>query len=271
VAILQRAGRRPVHVARDRPHLDELRAHAGQMAQAMTHVPPTGLERNSGEVIWADTLGGKWRRSRAGNQCVITWTFKSRPGQTYTSFSDNHEAASTWAGFREVCREAGITVLERAVSQNIELVTDQGTEFLGVFDDKIKRAGVHRATSTAYKTKKHGAQAGELANRNLQRFVRGSLMAARANFQDAGHDGRDYWDYATGVETTESDKCWGRVHAGGFDRRAAFKAQHCHQVVGALCRPGCEGLAVVAGEHRGGDDRNRGVSVNFCVFVCRKF
>ena len=197
VAILQRAGRRPVHVARDRPHLDELRAHAGQMAQAMTHVPPTGLERNSGEVIWADTLGGKWRRSRAGNQYVITWTFKSRPDQTYTSFSDNHEAASTWAGFREVCREAGITVLERAVSQNIELVTDQGTEFLGVFHDKIKRAGIHHATSTAYKTKKHGAQAGELVNRNLQRFVRGGLMAARANFQDAGHDGRDYWDYAT--------------------------------------------------------------------------
>ena len=46
------------------------------------------------------------------------------------------------------------------------------------------------------------------------------------------------------------------------------KPSICHQVVVASCRPGCEGLAVVAGEHRGGDDRNRGVSVQFlCVFV----
>ena len=98
---------------------------------------------------------------------------------------------------RQPRHKAGITVLERAVSQNVALVTDQGTEFLGVFHDRIKRAGIHHSTSTAYKTKKHGAQAGELVNRNLQRFVRGGLMAARANFEDAGHDGRDHWDHAT--------------------------------------------------------------------------
>ena len=196
--ILRAAGRRPVHVSRARPHLDELRARAGQMAQAMTHVPPTGLERDGGEVTWADTLGGKWPRSKAGNQYAMTWSFKSQPHKTYMSLSDNHEAASTWAGFREVCREAGVTVLERAVSQDIELVTDQGTEFLGVFHDKIARAGILHSTASAHKTKKHGAQAGELVNRNLQRFMRGGLMAARANFEAANQDGRDYWDYGLG-------------------------------------------------------------------------
>ena len=226
VTMLQRAGRRPIHVERDRPHLDELRAHAGQMAQAMTHVPPTGLERTGGEVTWADTLGGKWRRSKAGNQFCITWSFKSRPYQSHVSFSDNHEAASTWAGFRQVCRQAGMSVLERAVSQDIQLVTDQGTEFLGVFAANIKAAGIQHVTSTAYKTKKHGAQAGELVNRNLQRFVRGGLMAARANFAASGHDGRDYWDYGAqwaarsmatrrrALDTTTADTT-GSTHAAG--------------------------------------------------------
>ena len=195
ITILRRAGRRPVHVDSSRPQLDQLRAHAGQMAQGMTHVPPTGLERQSGETTWADTLGGKFPRSKGGNQWIITWSFSSRPHQTYCSFSDDHSAAATWAGFRAVCRQAGIPVLEHAVSQGIEVVTDLGKEFLGVFDANIQRAGILHTASSAFKIKKHSAQRGELVNRNLGRGIRGALVAARANFESAGHDGRDYWDY----------------------------------------------------------------------------
>ena len=86
--------------------------------------------------------GGAASDSKAGNQCCITWSFKSRPCQSFVSFSDNHEAASTWAGIRQVWRQAGISVLERAVSQDVELVTCQGTEFLGVFAENIKAAGI---------------------------------------------------------------------------------------------------------------------------------
>ena len=195
ITILRRAGRRPVNVARSRARLDEHRARSGQMAQAMTHVPPTGLERAGGETVWADTLGGKLPRTKAGNQYCITWSFSSRPIQTYVSFSAAHDAASTWAGFRTVCRKAGVPVLEAAVSQNIELVTDQGTEFRGIFASHIDRAGILHSTSTAHKKKKHGAQRGELTNRNLQRFVRGALSTARANFETSGHDVREYWDF----------------------------------------------------------------------------
>ena len=195
ITILRRAGRRPVHVERDRPRLDQLRAHAGQMAQGMTHVAPTGLERHSGETIWADTLGGKFPRSKGGNQYLMPWSFSSRPDQTYCSFSGDHTAAATWSGFRAVCRQAGTPVLEHAVAQDIEVVTDQGTEFLGVFDENLQRAGVLHTASTACKVKKHGAQRGELVNRNLGRGIRAALVTARANFESAGHDGRDYWDY----------------------------------------------------------------------------
>lgn len=198
VTILRRAGRRPVNVDRSRARLDELRAQAGQTAQAMTHVPPTGLERAGGETVWADTMGGKLPRTKAGMQYCITWTFSSRPLQTYASFSASHDGSSTWAGFRQVCREAGVPVLEAAVSQNIELVTDQGTEFQGAFADNIDRAGILQSTSSAHKRKKHSAQRAELANRNLERFMRGGMAAARANFEASGHDVREYWDFCAG-------------------------------------------------------------------------
>ena len=59
---------------------------------------------------------------------------RSAPARTRrASFSASHDATTTWSGFREVCRQAGLSVLEHAVSQDIEVVTDQGTEFLGVF------------------------------------------------------------------------------------------------------------------------------------------
>ena len=198
IAILRRAGRRPVDVDRSRARLDEHRARAGQMAQAMSYVPPTGLERSGGETIWADTMGSKLPRTKAGNQWCITWSFSSRPLQTYASFSASHDAASTWAGFRQVCREAGVPVLEVAVSQDIELITDQGTEFQGTFATNIDRAGILHSTSTAHKKKKHGAQRGELINRNLERFLRGALVTARANFEGNGHDVREYWDFCAG-------------------------------------------------------------------------
>jgi len=195
VDILRRAGRRPTHVARDRPRMEQLRAIANQSARPMVAVAPAHIRPTRAETVVGDTLGSKFPTSAAGMSYVIVWTVKSRPHHTYVSFSARHTAAASWAGFRKICQEAGITVLESAVSQPIEFVSDNGTEFDGEFAAGLARAGITRGTSTPAKGKKHGAQRGELANRNLQREMRSGLVLARSNFDDFGHDARLYWDF----------------------------------------------------------------------------
>ena len=195
LTILRRAGRRPVNTDRNRARLDDLRARAVQMAAPMCAVPATGLERPTGEVITGDTLGGAMPLSAAGNRYCIVWAVASQPHKIFATFAPDHTAASSWAGFRRACVEAGIVVLSDAVSQAVQVVTDCGTEFQGDFDRHLAAAGILHNTSTPYKTKKHGAQTVELANRNLQRLMRCGLLLARANFEALGFDARHYWDY----------------------------------------------------------------------------
>ena len=194
VSILRRCGLRPVHVDRHRAQLDQQRAIANQHARPMVSLPPTGL-RPERETITSDTLGGKFPPSRAGNQWCITHTFSSRPHQVFATFSANHDAAASWAGLRTACQAAGIPVLADAISQPIEFVSDNGTEFRGVFAQQLDKAGISRSASTAHKKKKHGAQAAETANAALQAMMRKGLVMSRANFEAHGQDARDYWDY----------------------------------------------------------------------------
>ena len=194
VSILRQCGFRPVNADKHRAQLDEQRAIANQHARPMVHLPPTGL-RPKRETITSDTLGGKFPLSRAGNQWCITHTFSSRPHQVFASFSADHNAAASWAGLRAACQAAGIPVLAEAISQDIQFVSDNGTEFLGVFAQQLDKAGIPRSASTANKKRKHGAQVAETANAALQGMMRKGLVMSRANFEAYGQDAREYWDY----------------------------------------------------------------------------
>jgi hypothetical protein len=195
LAIMKRAGVRPIHVGEHRGRLDELRQIAVQMAHPMVRLPHTGMERHADITILADTLGFKFPMSAVGNQHVIVWTVSNRPFNLYASLSADHTAESTWHGFQEVCRAAGLTVLKEAIAQSIEIISDNGTEFLGAFQRSCDLAGISRSTSTPNKAAKHSAQPAEGANRALQRAMRLGLVMARANFEAAGHDCRRYWDF----------------------------------------------------------------------------
>jgi hypothetical protein len=213
VSILRRCGLRPVNAGTHRARLDEQRAIATQHARPMVALPPTGL-RPEREIITSDTLGGKFPVSRAGNKWCMTHTFSSRPHQVYVSFSPDHAAESSWTGLRKACREAGITVLAEAISQPIEFVSDNGTEFLGVFAQRLQQAGIMQSASTAHKRRKHGAQVAETSNSAINAMLRKGLVMCRANFEAHKLDARDYWDYlieaaATAVSTLRRAKATG--------------------------------------------------------------
>ena len=195
LATMRHAGVRPIHVDQHRSRLDELRQVAVQMAHPMLRLPATGLERHDDVVILADTLGFKFPVSAAGNQYVIVWTITSDPFHVYASMSADHTAESTCRGFKDVCRAAGLTVLDTAIAQPVLVVTDNGTEFSGAFQRLCDAAGISRFTSTPNKAAKHEAQPAEGSNRALQRAMRLGLVMARANFEANGHDCRRYWDY----------------------------------------------------------------------------
>ena len=108
--------------------------------------------------------------------------------------SADHTAESTCRGFKDVCRAAGLTVLDTAIAQPVLVVTDNGTEFSGAFQRLCDAAGISRFTSTPNKAAKHEAQPAEGSNRALQRAMRLGLVMARANFEANGHDCRRYWD-----------------------------------------------------------------------------
>ena len=194
ISILRQCGLRPVHTDTHRARLDQERAIATQHARPMVAVPPTGLTPQR-ETITSDTLGGQFPLSRAGNRYCITHTFSSRPHHIYVSFSANHSAEASWVGFRKACRESGTTVLADAISQPIRFVSDNGTEFRGVFAQRLQQAGIEQATSTAHKRREHGAQVAETANSAVNAMLRKGLVMARANFAAYKADARDYWDY----------------------------------------------------------------------------
>jgi len=194
VSILRQCGLRPVNADAHRSRLDEQRAIATQHARPMVSLPPTGL-RPEREVITSDTLGGMFPTSRAGNKWCITHTFSSRPHQVFVSFSPDHTAESSWVGLRKACREAGVTVLAEAISQPIEFVSDNGTEFLGVFSQRLQQAGILQSASTAHKRRKHGAQVAETSNAAINAMLRKGLVMCRANFEAYNLDARDFWDY----------------------------------------------------------------------------
>ena len=70
-----------------------------------------------------------------------------------------------------------------AVSQSIEIITDNGKEYLGTFLESMKRAGIKVSTSTAHSTQKGLVGHAESANAVLQQTGRSISALAQPNFE----------------------------------------------------------------------------------------
>lgn len=141
-------------------HHDRKNRVANGKARAMRRVGTATGQRKAITVV-SDMLGGQQPASAIGNTAAWSWTTVGRDHndeahakEVYVSFGPNSEATQSLAGFEQMCQEAGLTVCRDAVAQSIEVICDNGTEFMGAFRDGMDRAGITTSNSTAHSTQK---------------------------------------------------------------------------------------------------------------------
>ena len=198
VRIGKALGIRLVNAARGQVRLDRARRTANARADPNRPLGDSGIFPRPTTVMVTDTTGSarSFPLSALGNTTMQTWSIVGEPDYIYTTFAKDGTAQSSWEGFEQVCREACITVQRDAISQNIRLLHDNGSEYMGVFLENCVRAGILQNTSTPYKEKKGAVAIAETNNAIVQQYMRSNLVLSRRNFHAFGLDERLYWDRA---------------------------------------------------------------------------
>ena len=198
VRIGKALGIRLINAARGRVRLDRARRTANARADPNRPLGDSGIFPRPTTVMVTDTTGSSrsFPLSALGNNTMQTWSIVGEPDHIYVTFAKDGTAQSSWDGFEQVCREACINVQRDAISQNIRLLHDNGSEYMSVFLENCVRAGILQNTSTAYKEKKGAVAIAETNNAIVQQYMRSNLVLSRRNFHAFGLDERLYWDRA---------------------------------------------------------------------------
>ena len=184
-------------------YCDRLNRTANGKALGMKAVPPSADEPQRLQIV-GDTCGSAQHQARGTRAKYFqSWVLLARDndGNThiddiYVTFSEDNKSASSLRGFTQMCQEAGLTVHRDAVSQAIEIITDQGKEYLGAFLEGMQRAGIKVSTSTAHSTQKGLVGYAESANAVLQQTGRSTSALAQPNFEHHKLEVIDFWDRA---------------------------------------------------------------------------
>ena len=198
VRIGKALGIRLVNAGRSRVALDRARRTANARVDPNRPLGDSGMFPRPTTVIVTDTTGSpkSFPLSALGNTTMQTWSIVGEPDLIYVTFSKDGTSQSSWDGFEQVCREACIAVQRDAISQNIRLLHDNGSEYMGVFFEHCVRAGILQNTTTPYKEKKGDVAIAETNNGIVQQYMRSNLVLSRSNFHSFGLDERLYWDRA---------------------------------------------------------------------------
>ena len=237
-------------------HCDRANRIANGKALGMQHVAKTKEQQRHMQVV-SDTCGTKQPRAKSGARHFRSWVLLARDSEgnvhvddTCVTFSEGNDAQGSLEGFTAMCQEAGLTVCRDAMSQSIEIVTDNGKECLGQFMAGMKKAGIKVSTSTANSDQKGLVGHAESANATLQQTGRSIMALAKPNFAHYGLDVVDYWDRA--VRHGALQRRWLRrmLRSGASYKQAAR----------ATCAPfGARGEVglMLTGAERKTDDRGK--------------
>ena len=184
-------------------YCDRLNRTANGKALGMQAVQPSKDEVQRLQIV-SDTCGSEQHQARGTRaRCFQSWVLLARDSDgnnhiddIYVTFSEDNKSASSLRGFTQMCQEAGLTVHRDAVSQSIEIITDNGKEYLGTFLEGMKRAGITVSTSTAHSTQKGLVGRAESANAVLQQTGRSTSALAQPNFEHHKLEVLDFWDRA---------------------------------------------------------------------------
>ena len=198
VRIGKALGIRLVNAARGQVRLDRARRTANARVDPNRPLGDSGIFPRPTTVMVTDTTGSarSFPLSALGNNTMQTWSIVGEPDHIYVTFAKDGTTQSSWEGFEQVCREACINVHRDAISQNIRLLHDNGSEYMSVFLENCVRAGILQNTSTPYKEKKGAVAIAETNNAIVQQYMRSNLVLSRHNFHAFGLDERLYWDRA---------------------------------------------------------------------------
>jgi hypothetical protein len=180
---------------------DAIRAVNQIVNQSSVPVKPVqGVQSSSpnADAFGADSLGGKFPRSRRGNQFAVTF-IDHRPGKRdpiVTCFA-THEAANTVTALTRWLQRSQFPLkLDGTLQPNIHAYLDNGTELRGEFASLLERHAVtiHRATAG----KKNTARVAivENAHRDMQKKMRANLAFAKPVLDAWGLKKEDVWDSA---------------------------------------------------------------------------
>ena len=126
-------------------HCDRVNRIANGKACGMKNVPKID-DQNSKIQIAADTVGSKQPMTRSRHQYFQSWVLlaRDRAGNVhikdvFATFSERNDSAASLRGFEKLCQEAGLTVYRDATAQQLEIICDQGKEYLGDFIKGMQR------------------------------------------------------------------------------------------------------------------------------------